>query len=184
MIVSSRGLDRERLLAAARDPGDLANLAFCGVLARFAIRKLESAELIRLLARYFPSAPPETADEALVRAPEVVCAAIEPEEFDDLLALLGEHRRDDLEETRWLAHAIASACAGENHLWEDMGMPDRVALSQLLRRYFPTLYFKNTANLRWKKFFYKLLCDRAQARLCKAPSCGVCSDYELCFGPE
>ena len=84
----------------------------------------------------------------------------------------------------WLAHAIASACAGENHLWEDMAMPNRDALSQLIKKYFPTLYFKNTANLRWKKFFYKLLCDRAQARLCKAPSCGVCCDYAQCFGPE
>lgn len=184
MIGSSRGLDRERLLAAARDPDDLANLAFCGVLARFAIRKLDSAEFIRLLARYFPSTPPETADSGPISAPEVSCAAIEFEEFDDLLALLREHRRDDSEENRWLAHAIASACAGENHLWEDMGMPDRAALSQLLKRYFPTLYFKNTDNLRWKKFFYKLLCDRAQTRLCKAPSCGVCCDFALCFGPE
>ena len=113
-----------------------------------------------------------------------VCTAIAPEEFDDLLALLQEHRRDDAEETGWLAHAIASACAGGNHLWEDMGMPNREALSQLIKRYFPTLYFKNTANLRWKKFFYKLLCDRAQIKLCKAPSCGVCCDYLQCFGPE
>lgn len=178
------GLNRERLLAAALDPADLANLAFCGVLARFSILKLESVEFMRLLARYFPSAPAEMADGHLVSEPRAACAAIELEEFDDLLALLREHRRDDSEETRWLAHAIASACAGENHLWEDMGMPDRAALSQLLKRYFPTLYFKNTGNLRWKKFFYKLLCDRAQARLCKAPSCGVCSDYEACFGPE
>jgi len=29
-----------------------------------------------------------------------------------------------------------------------------------------------------------LLCDRAQIQLCKAPSCGVCSDYLQCFGPE
>jgi len=33
-------------------------------------------------------------------------------------------------------------------------------------------------------FFYKMLCDRAEVRLCKAPSCGVCSDYSLCFASE
>jgi nitrogen fixation protein NifQ len=178
------GLDHKRLLAAARDPDDLANLALCGVLARFPILKLEAADFIRLFGRYFPGAPPEMADAQALSAPGGICAAIAPDEFDDLLTLFREHRRDDSEETRWLAHAIASACAGGNHLWEDMGMPNRDALSQLINRYFPTLYYKNTGNLRWKKFFYKLLCNRAQARLCKAPSCGVCSDYAVCFGPE
>ncbi len=184
MTAASYALDREGLLAAARDPDDLASLAFCGVLTRFPILKLGAPDFIRLLGRYFPGASPEVADPQALSTPGEVCAAIAPDEFDDLVALLREHRRDDSEETKWLAHAIASACAGGNHLWEDMGMPNRDALSQLLKRFFPTLYFKNTGNLRWKRFFYKSLCDRAQARLCKAPSCGVCADYALCFGPE
>jgi nitrogen fixation protein NifQ len=117
--------------------------------------------------------------------PERTRFALErPEEFRDLLALLQEHRRDDHPRTLWLAHYIASCCGGENHLWEDMGLRSRAALSRLMKRYFPALYYRNTANLRWKKFFYKQLCDRAEARLCKAPSCGECSDYTLCFGPE
>jgi nitrogen fixation protein NifQ len=106
------------------------------------------------------------------------------EDFGNLLALLWEHRREDSGETAWLARAIAGACAGSNHLWEDMGLPNRDTLSRLIRRYFPILFHKNAANLRWKKFFYKQLCDRAGARLCKAPSCGECSDYAACFGPE
>jgi nitrogen fixation protein NifQ len=169
------GLDRPHLLAAARDPDDVATLAFCGVLARFPIFKLGAADLMRLLTRFFPGAAP---------AAVAACTSIAPEEFDDLVALFRAHRRDNSEETAWLAHTIASACAGDNHLWEDMGMPNREALSQLIKKYFPTLYFKNTGNLRWKKFFYKLLCERAQARVCKAPSCGVCCDYALCYGPE
>lgn len=103
-------------------------------------------------------------------------------EYEDLLALLREHRRDDSEECESLARTIASACAGQNHLWEDMGLPNRATLSGLLRRHFTTLYYKNTGNLRWKKFFYKRLCDRAEAPVCKAPSCGECSDYVNCFG--
>jgi nitrogen fixation protein NifQ len=183
-VTVAYGLDRERLLAAARDPDDILNLAFCGVLARFPILKLEATDFIRLLGRYFPGADPAVADSPALAGSGGICTALAPDEFDDLLALLRDHRRGDSEETKWLAHAVASACAGENHLWEDMGMPNREALSQLFRRYFPTLYFKNTGNLRWKKFFYKALCDRAQTRVCKAPSCGVCSDYALCFGPE
>jgi nitrogen fixation protein NifQ len=111
-------------------------------------------------------------------------AAAQSDEFFDLLELLREHRRDDSAETAQVARAIASACAGQNHLWEDMGLPNRDVLTQLMRHYFTTLYYKNTANQRWKKFFYKQLCDRAEARVCRAPSCGVCSDYSACFGPE
>jgi len=106
------------------------------------------------------------------------------EDYAELLSLLREHRRDDSKETESVARAIASGCAGENHLWEDMGLANREMLSQLIRHHFTTLYYKNSANLRWKKFFYKQLCDRAEARLCKAPSCGVCNDYSLCFGQE
>jgi nitrogen fixation protein NifQ len=106
------------------------------------------------------------------------------EEFDDLLALLLAHRSADSAATEEVAHTIASACAGANHLWEDMRLPSRAALSELIRRHFTALCYKNHANLRWKKFFYKQLCDRAEARLCKAPSCGECSDYVHCFGPE
>ena len=43
---------------------------------------------------------------------------------------------------------------------------------------------KNTGNMKWKKFFYKQLCDRAEVNLCKAPSCQVGADYRSCFGPE
>ena len=184
MTLACSGLDQQQLLSAARDPHDAATRAFSGVLSRFPLIGLEAPELMRLLSRYFPAAGPTATAAQTLLTQEGACSSIPPEEFDDLLELFREHRRDDSEETGWLAHTIASACAGQNHLWEDMAMPNREALSQLIKKHFPTLYFKNTANLRWKKFFYKLLCDRAQAQICKAPSCGVCSDYAKCFGPE
>ncbi|MEJ1964606.1 MAG: nitrogen fixation protein NifQ [Gammaproteobacteria bacterium] len=177
MNATADSLGYRRLMDAASDPTDLATLALGGVLARFQIRGLDGSSLTKLLGRYFPGAPDAGGTGA-------VCRALETEEFEDLLALLRQHRRDDCEETEWLARAVASACAGGNHLWEDMGLPNRDTLSRLLRHYFTTLYYKNTGNLRWKKFFYKQLCDRAETRLCKAPSCAVCSDYALCFGPE
>jgi hypothetical protein len=59
-----------------------------------------------------------------------------------------------------------------------------IARSILLRQNFTTLYDKNNGNMKWKKFFYKQLCDRAEMNLCKAPSGQVCSDYRQCFGPE
>ena len=183
-MTAAGGLDYQRLMAAARDANDIATLAFGGVLSRFRILGLDSPALTRLLGRYFPGSPLAAGDGQSVAATGEVCTALAAEEFDDLLNLLREHRRDDSEKTAWLAHALVSACAGENHLWEDMGLPNRETLSQLIKYYFPVLYFKNTGNLRWKKFFYQQLCERAEVRLCKAPSCGVCSDYVQCFGPE
>ena len=173
-----------RLLAAARNPEDIATLAFTGVLTRFRIRGLDTSALSRLLRHYFPDAAQSGSPASELASQGVVCSALSTEEFDDLLVLLHAHRRDDSEETEWIARAVASACAGANHLWEDMGLPDRATLSSLIKHYFPTLYHKNIASLKWKKFFYRQLCDQAEVRLCKAPSCGVCSDYAQCFGRE
>jgi nitrogen fixation protein NifQ len=112
------------------------------------------------------------------------CAALRSDEYEDVLTLLLEYRCDDGDETTWLAGAVAAACMGDNHLWQDLGLYDRQELSDLLRTRFPALYAKNTGNMKWKKFFYKQLCERADIRACRAPSCAVCTDYAACFGEE
>jgi nitrogen fixation protein NifQ len=173
-----------RLLAAARDPEDIATIAFTGVLARFRIQGLDASALSRLLRHYFPGTTQSGSPVDELAPQDAVCTALSTGEFDELLALLREHRRDDSEETEWVSRALVSACAGADHLWQDMGLPDRDALSRLIRHYFPILYYKNSGNVKWKKFFYRQLCDRAEIALCKAPSCGVCSDYAQCFGRE
>lgn len=106
------------------------------------------------------------------------------EEFDDIVALLLDHRYDDSPETRDMAVFIATACMGDNHLWQDMQLPSRAALSELMQTRFPALAAKNGGDMKWKKFFYKQLCERADIFICKSPSCGVCIDYDKCFGAE
>ncbi|NMG46239.1 nitrogen fixation protein NifQ, partial [Aromatoleum toluvorans] len=86
--------------------------------------------------------------------------------------------------TQTLAHALATACMGNNHLWQDLGLPHRRALSQLMEEQFTTLSRRNTGDMKWKKFLYKQLCEREEIFVCKSPSCGECSDYQACFGPE
>jgi len=105
-------------------------------------------------------------------------------EFPDLLQLLREHSAVNDEHHRNVAHLVVTACMGGDHLWQDLGLPHRRALSELLSTHFPTLAAKNTGDMKWKKFFYKQLCEREGIRICKAPSCAVCSDYAKCFGPE
>lgn len=112
------------------------------------------------------------------------CAALRSDEYEDLLALLREYARDASDESAWLAGAMAAACMGGNHLWQDLGLANRQELSELMQAHFPRLYAKNTGNMKWKKFFYKQLCERAEVQACRAPSCAVCADYAGCFGTE
>ncbi|MGD9896257.1 MAG: nitrogen fixation protein NifQ [Candidatus Methylacidiphilaceae bacterium] len=105
------------------------------------------------------------------------------EDFWELASLLVDYG-DGSEETRWVAHAVAAACLADNHLWQDLGLPDRKALTRLLERYFRPLRERNAGDMRWKKFFYKQLCERAGFQACKAPSCRECSDYVICFAKE
>lgn len=106
------------------------------------------------------------------------------EEYTDLISLLFEHGTVQDEQTSRLAQTVAASCMGGNHLWQDMGLPNRKALSELLSRYFRPLYEKNTGDMKWKKFFYKQLCEREGMNLCKSPNCEVCTDYSNCFGSE
>ena len=106
------------------------------------------------------------------------------DEYDDILLLLKDHSRDDSDETQHVMAYVADACMGSNHLWQDMQLPNRKALSKLMLHYFPTLAAKNTDDMKWKKFFYKQLCEREDIFICKSPTCGECVDYQQCFGPE
>jgi nitrogen fixation protein NifQ len=53
-----------------------------------------------------------------------------------------------------------------------------------MERNFPSLAARNDKNMKWKKFFYKQLCDAEGIYVCRSPSCEVCVDYAQCFAPE
>lgn len=106
------------------------------------------------------------------------------DEWQDLRELLLANcsGRDAME--IYLADVVAAGCLGGDHLWRDLGLPDRDALSRLLQLNFPSLAEKNVHNMKWKKFFYKQLCEQEGSYVCRAPSCEVCAAYDDCFGPE
>jgi nitrogen fixation protein NifQ len=107
------------------------------------------------------------------------------DEFEDLVQLLMDHANACDESIFTLARYIAkTCCTGENHLWQDMYLPNRAALSALMEENFPALVAKNIGDMKWKKFFYRQLCERADILICKSPSCGVCVDFDKCFGSE
>ncbi len=178
--------DYLELLGAAHRPNAAVTLALAGVIAQAACRLppydvpiagLDAIALSALRKRIFPNL-------LFSLMPDQRTEAARCDEFDDLLELLLDHRTVDDDESRWLAHAVATASMGTNHLWQDMGLADRGALSWLMTHHFSALAMRNTGDMKWKKFFYRQLCERASLFICRSPSCGVCTDYAQCFGPE
>ena len=110
------------------------------------------------------------------------------DEVEDVRGLLLAHADPAAgpAEMAWLvAQAVAVACLGDDHLWQDLRLAHRGELGALLRHWFPSLVALNTGDMKWKKFFYRQLCQQAEILICKSPSCAVCSDHAQCFeAPE
>jgi len=106
------------------------------------------------------------------------------EEEEQLRLLFQRHRADDSRETDWLIDMLARRSMSDNHLWQDLGLHSRVELNRLIASRFPELFARNAQNMKWKKFFFRCLCELEGFTLCAAPSCGECSDYHSCFGEE
>jgi nitrogen fixation protein NifQ len=183
------------LMSFAADAQDPAALALAGVLSAafechgrrlLPLPGLDAGATRALFMRWFPGA-----DRALALDWEALRGAerAEPrrDEIEDLVGLLRNHAAVDagpVAASDAVAHALACASLGQNHLWQDLRLPSRRELSALIGRWFPALAARNTHDMKWKKFFYKQLCEREQLFICKAPSCGVCTDHGLCFGSE
>jgi nitrogen fixation protein NifQ len=138
---------------------------------------LSGAELARLLATRFPLG---ALPFPLWREGEPV---LEDEEML-LRELLTSHRARDDEAARWLVAIVARRSMRDDHLWQDLGLFNRAELSRLIERYFPALHAGNVNAMRWKKYFYRRICDLEGFSLCAAPHCSVCKDFSSCFGDE
>jgi nitrogen fixation protein NifQ len=103
------------------------------------------------------------------------------DEYQSLFTLLASHVDLTLPFALHMCTVLTYACFGTQHLWKDLGMPERPRLSQLFAYYFPKLYRSNDKNMRWKRFLYKQLCDIGGDYVCRSPSCEECSSYSECF---
>jgi len=137
---------------------------------------LSSAETGRLLERHFP--------RYTIRGLDGLAPSPPSEEEALLVDLLMAHRSGPEPTAGWLAVLIARRAMRPDHLWQDLGLNDRGELNRLLARHFRTLHAGNTGNMRWKKYFYRVLCEAEGFSLCAAPSCSVCTDFTDCFGAE
>ena len=86
--------------------------------------------------------------------------------------------RDDAD---CLATIIAHACLRPDHLWRDLGLDGRDAVSAMLARFFPALAARNVAHLRWKKFLAQEVAVSLGVPPGPAPGCPSCEDFGFCF---
>nr|WP_284272718.1 nitrogen fixation protein NifQ [Bradyrhizobium iriomotense] len=138
---------------------------------------LTTEDLNELLAQCFSLAPVHT----IVSMENVVSTSDEEIMVRDLLLA---QRSTEGEVSRWLAAMIARRAMEPNHLWEDLGLRARPELSRLLARHFAPLAAQNTKNMRWKRFFYRRLCEDEGMATCTTPVCTQCNDFDHCFGEE
>lgn len=90
--------------------------------------------------------------------------------------LLEKHAVDDRARNE-MAPLVAEKSVMMNHLYEDLGFPDRKVMNAFMTRHFPTLAATRPTEIRWKKYLYDCVGMTA-------PACDGCYDQVNCFGCE
>jgi nitrogen fixation protein NifQ len=139
---------------------------------------LSRGELSQLIENWAPGAAPFLHIEA---QPDTIAF---DEEEDQLRELLERFRGDASRETSWMIAILTKRSMSPRHLWQDLGLARREELGRLIGERFPELAARNSNNMKWKKFFYRSLCELEGFVLCAAPTCRECSDFHNCFGDE
>ena len=139
---------------------------------------ISGSELRRIIARYFPGVREQLEVFTLDGEPTV------DEDERCLRELLWRLRTAPTPLTSLMSVLIARRATRPNHLWQDLGLANRGELSRVMQRHFASLASRNTQDMKWKKFFFRMICRDEGYRLCTAPSCSECGDFSACFGDE
>jgi nitrogen fixation protein NifQ len=136
------------------------------------------SSLRRNIDRYFPGT---------IRHLEDFGLDVEPVIEDDercLRELLWRYRTAPVQINSLMTFLVSRRATRPNHLWQDLGLANRGELSRLMLQHFTLLARRNTEDMKWKKFFYRMICRDEGFRMCVAPTCSECSDFDVCFGDE
>lgn len=118
-----------------------------------------------------------------VLAPDDYAVADVSEEQAWIRDLLAADAAPSCEAARLLTGIVARRSMEGGHLWEDLGLPDRATLTRLMNQYFPDLAARNVDDMRWKRFFFRQLCEAEGLAHCTSPTCCTCPDVDKCFEP-
>jgi nitrogen fixation protein NifQ len=139
---------------------------------------LDAAGLNALAARLFPAREKHLVAMAAAADP---APGVEEQSARDILLMYGN---GDYAFLHPLSSMIARRCQEPHHLWQDLGLRNRGELSELMQRHFTRLKLKNSADMKWKKFIYRMICASEGFSLCPSPVCSECNEFASCFGSE
>ena len=134
--------------------------------------------LRRNIDKYFPGTMRQMESFGLDEEPEI------GEDERCLRELLWRFRTAPSPLNSLISFLMARRATRPNHLWQDLGLANRGELSHLMRRHFSVLAARNDQDMKWKKFFFRMICSDEGYRMCTAPSCSECNDFDVCFGDE
>ena len=134
--------------------------------------------LRRTIERYFPG----TLEDLEAFGLDVQPAVAEDEKC--LRELLWRFRTASSPINSLLTVLLARRATRPNHLWQDLGLANRGELSRLMQCHFAALARRNDQDMKWKKFFYRMICRDDGFSVCVAPCCSECGDFDACFGSE
>ncbi|MBO0751367.1 MAG: nitrogen fixation protein NifQ, partial [Bradyrhizobiaceae bacterium] len=170
-IEDDTGFDRHVLAAilavAATEGGTVAERTGLG-----------NDDLLKLIEQQFPHA------RAIAASWYAPVARPDDEETAMVRDLLIANRTTESDISRWLSAMVARRAMEPNHLWEDLGLRDRDELTRLLDRHFAPIACRNTKNMKWKRFFYRSMCEDDGFVMCSTPVCTQCADFDRCYGDE
>jgi nitrogen fixation protein NifQ len=136
------------------------------------------ASLRRNIDRYFPGTLQRLEEFGLDVEPVV------GEEERCLRELLWRFRTAPSPIDSLLTFLVARRATRPNHLWQDLGLANRNELSRMMIGHFSGLAIRNNQDMKWKKFFYRMICREDGFSMCVAPCCSECTDFDQCFGDE
>jgi len=143
-----------------------------------AVLGLTGHEIGDLLSRYFPAL---SADSLPFSSSDGVARSDEELMVHELLM---RHMVTITPYGRWVASIIARRSMEPDHLWQALGLFERSELRRLLESSFRPLAEKNITNMRWKRFFYREVCESEGFSMCTVPDCRACVSFAECFSDE
>ncbi|RQR26538.1 nitrogen fixation protein NifQ [Burkholderia sp. Bp9142] len=151
-----------------------------------ALLGLSAVRLSGLLARQFPHLRSTDAAALVSTVAIAPLPAAHAQFVATLHALLmrDAHPAVARDDADCVAAIIAHACLRPDHLWRDLGLDGRDAVTAMLDRYFPALAARNAAQLRWKKFLAREAAASLGLPHGPAPGCAGCEDFGFCFPRE
>ena len=93
--------------------------------------------------------------------------------YNQVVELLQNHSVDEYAKNT-IAPLVAQKSLLMNHLYQDLGLNNRIEMGKFMKKHFPTLASKKPQDKLWKKYIYDEIGKIA-------PACASCSDQVNCF---